>query len=127
MMVSISLDSRSATSRSGSFSGPGAALIPCAMVTQHHLNRSGVAGMATITFDTLKFVEKLKSGGIPEDQAKVISEAFRDASGEAELITKKDLQIELAPVRSDINLIKWMMGILLGGVMALLLKSFFPA
>jgi hypothetical protein len=54
-----------------------------------------------------------------------ISEAFRDASGEAELITKKDLQIELAPVRSDISLIKWMMGILLGGVMALLLKSFF--
>jgi CHASE3 domain sensor protein len=83
--------------------------------------------MATITFDTLKFVEKLISGGIPEDQAKVISEAFRDASGEAELITKKDLQIELAPVRSDISLIKWMMGILLGGVMALLLKSFFPA
>ena len=35
--------------------------------------------MAIITFDTLKFVEKLKSGGIPEDQAKVISEAFRDA------------------------------------------------
>lgn len=37
--------------------------------------------MATITFDTLKFVEEPKSGGIPEDQAKVISEAFRDASG----------------------------------------------
>ncbi len=51
--------------------------------------------------------------------------AFRNASGEAELITKKDLQIELAPIRSDISLIKWMMGILLGGVMALLLKSFF--
>ncbi|RKT46794.1 DUF1640 domain-containing protein [Thiocapsa rosea] len=83
--------------------------------------------MATTSFDTLKFVEKLKSGGISEDRAKVISEAFRDASGEAELITKKDLQIELAPVRSDISLIKWMMGILLGGVMALLLKSFFPA
>lgn len=83
--------------------------------------------MATITFDTLKFVEKLKSVGIPEDQAKVISEALRDASGEAELITKKDLQIELAPIRSDISLIKWMMGIRLGGVMALLLKSFFPA
>ena len=83
--------------------------------------------MATITFDTLKFVEKLKSVWIPEDQAKVISEALRDASGEAELITKKDLQIELAPIRSDISLIKWMMGIRLGGVMALLLKSFFPA
>ncbi|CRI67302.1 hypothetical protein THIOKS1540005 [Thiocapsa sp. KS1] len=56
-----------------------------------------------------------------------ITLAFRDASGEAELMTKKDLQIELAPIRSDISLIKWMMGILLGGVMAILLKSFFPA
>jgi hypothetical protein len=59
--------------------------------------------MAIITFDTLRFVEKLKSGGIPEDQAKVISEAFRDASGEADRVTKKDLQIELAPVRADIH------------------------
>ena len=81
--------------------------------------------MTTITFDTLRFVEKLKSGGIPEDQAKAISEAFRDASGEAALVTKSDLQIELAPLRADINLIKWMLGILLAGVMALVLKSFF--
>ena len=82
--------------------------------------------MATVTFDTLKFVEKLKSAGLPEEQAKAISEAFRDASGEADLVTKQDLQIELAAVRADINLIKWMMGILLGGVMALVLKAFFP-
>ena len=82
--------------------------------------------MATVTFDTLKFVEKLKSAGLPEKQAKTSSAAFRDASGEADLVTKKDLQIELAAVRADINLIKWMMGILLGGVMALVLKAFFP-
>jgi Holliday junction resolvase-like predicted endonuclease len=82
--------------------------------------------VATVTFDTLKFVEKLKSAGLPEEQAKAISEAFRDASGEADLVTKQDLQIELAAVRADINLIKWMLGILLGGVMALVLKAFFP-
>lgn len=82
--------------------------------------------MATVTFDTLKFVEKIKSAALPEKQAKAISEAFRDASGEADLVTKKDLPIELAAVRADINLIKWMMGILLGGVMALVLKAFFP-
>lgn len=82
--------------------------------------------MTTNAFDTLKFVEKLKAGGIPEDQAKAISEAFRDASGEADLVTKRDLQIELAPLRADISLIKWMLGILLAGVMALVLKSFFP-
>jgi hypothetical protein len=82
--------------------------------------------VATVTFDTLKFVEKLKSAGLPEEQAQAISEAFRDASGEADLVTKQDLQIELAAVRADINLIKWMLGILLGGVMALVLKAFFP-
>jgi len=41
--------------------------------------------MATITFDTLKFVEKLKSGGIPKDQTKAISEVFRDASANINL------------------------------------------
>ncbi len=82
--------------------------------------------MATITLDTLKIVEKLRAGGIPDEQAKAISEAFRDASGEADLASKKDLQIELAPIRADINLIKWMLGILLGGVLTLILKAFFP-
>ncbi len=42
------------------------------------------------------------------------------------MITKRDLQIELAPLRADISPIKWMLGVLLAGVMALVLKSFFP-
>ena len=39
--------------------------------------------------------------------------------------TKQDLQIELAPLRADLILIKWILGILLGGVMALMLRGFF--
>jgi hypothetical protein len=35
--------------------------------------------MATITFDTLKFVKRLKDAGVPESQAEAISDAFRDA------------------------------------------------
>ncbi len=54
------------------------------------------------------------------------AEAFRDAQSDAELVTKKDLQIELAPLKGDLLLLKWMMGLVLGGIMALLLKSFFP-
>jgi hypothetical protein len=38
----------------------------------------------------------------------------------------KDLQIALAPAHSDLTLVKWMLGLLLGGIIALLLKSFFP-
>jgi hypothetical protein len=88
--------------------------------------------MATITFDTLKFVEKLKSGGIPENQAKAISEAFRDASGDSDLATKRDIrELELKietrfeQVKGELTLMKWMMGILLGGIIALVLKAYF--
>jgi hypothetical protein len=81
--------------------------------------------MTAITFDTLKFMHRLRDAGMPEPQAEAIAEAFKEASGEAELVTKRDLQIELAPIKADISLIKWMLGILLAGVMSLILKAFF--
>ncbi|MGH8470579.1 MAG: DUF1640 domain-containing protein [Gammaproteobacteria bacterium] len=82
--------------------------------------------MTSVTFDTLKFVERLKASGMPDTEAKAIAEAFRDAQSDAELVTKKDLQIELAPLKGDLLLLKWMMGMVLGGVLALILRSFFP-
>ena len=93
--------------------------------------------MAVVTFDTLKFVEKLKAAGIPEAQAKALSEAFREAQGEADLVTKRDLkelEIKLeakldkldTKFAGEMTLVKWMLGLLLGGVMALVLKAFFP-
>ncbi|MEO5368634.1 MAG: CCDC90 family protein [Magnetococcus sp. DMHC-1] len=49
--------------------------------------------MTTITYDTLKFVRRLKDAGIPENHAEAISEAFKDAqtSQMEDLVTKKDL------------------------------------
>jgi hypothetical protein len=44
----------------------------------------------------------------------------------ADLVTKKDLQIELAPIKSDLLLLKWMIGLVLGGIVALILRAFFP-
>ncbi len=82
--------------------------------------------MATITFDTLKFTKKLKEAGFPEAQAEALVDAVLGATSEAELVTKKDLQIELAPLKTDLTLIKWMLGLLLGGVVALVLKAFAP-
>ncbi len=38
---------------------------------------------------------------------------------------QKDWQIELAPLKGDLLLLKWMVGLLLGGVLALILRSFF--
>lgn len=63
---------------------------------------------------------------MPDAEAKAIAEAFRDAQSDAELVTKKDLQIELAPLKGGLLLLKWMVGLVLGGIMALLLNSFFP-
>ncbi|PZP51280.1 MAG: DUF1640 domain-containing protein [Azospira oryzae] len=82
--------------------------------------------MATITFDTHKFIRRLQEAGLTEAQAEALADAFRDAQGEADLVTKKDLQIELAPIKADITVVKWMLGLLLGGVLALILKAFFP-
>lgn len=82
--------------------------------------------MASLTFDTHQFVRKLRERGFTEQQAEALAEALADAQHEAEPVAKKDLQIELAPVRADIDLIKWMLGVLLAGVAALVLKSFFP-
>jgi hypothetical protein len=59
------------------------------------------------------------------ENAKAIAAAYRDASADQELVTKKDIQIELAPVKADIQILKWMNGLVLGGIIALVLKAFF--
>ncbi len=51
--------------------------------------------MATITFDTLKFVKKLRAGGVPEEQAKAGAEALVTAFSEA-------LDYQLA-IKTDVN------------------------
>jgi hypothetical protein len=81
--------------------------------------------MSTVTFDTLKFVKTLEAGGLNESQAESIATAYRDASVGQELVTKVDLQLELAPIKSELHMMKWMMGLILGGVVALIMKSFF--
>jgi len=81
--------------------------------------------MSTVTFDTLRFVKTLEAGGLDEKQAEAIASAYRDASTDRELVTKIDLQLELGPIKSELHMMKWMMGLILGGVVALVLKSFF--
>ena len=91
--------------------------------------------MTTITFDTLKFVEKLEAGGFTHQQAKAASEAFAEATGQ-ELATKRDvadaklelrtdLALGFAKVNGEITLLKWMLGVLLAGVLSLVAKTFF--
>lgn len=81
--------------------------------------------MSTVTFDTLKFVKTLEASGISASQAEAIAAAYREASVDQELVTKKDLQIELAPIKAELQVMKWMSGLIMGGVIALVLKTFF--
>lgn len=88
--------------------------------------------MATVSFDTHKFVRRLRDAGMPESQAEALAEAQRDAFAQtldAQLATKADVgRIELKLVEHDgeLKLIKWMLGLLLAGVLALVLKAFLP-
>jgi hypothetical protein len=79
--------------------------------------------MATITFDTLQYVEKLKSGGFTDQQAKVMAEAQKqaiDTAADATLATKADIlsvrkdveQLERKLIEHDakFTLLQWMIG-----------------
>jgi hypothetical protein len=76
--------------------------------------------MSTITFDSLKLSDKLKMAGFTAEQAEAVVRVIAEA--QEDLVTKKDLDIALAPLKADVNLLKWMMGFVLAGIVAILLK-----
>lgn len=85
--------------------------------------------MSTVTFDTLKFVKTLEASGMNNTQAEAIAAAYRDAATDQNLVTKQDLEIalqkELAPMKAEMQTMKWMMTLIMGGIVVLILKSFF--
>jgi hypothetical protein len=87
--------------------------------------------MASITFDTHKIITQLKKAGIPEAQAEAITSAFQDVTSDAEVASKRDIADVRRDIREselrlggEINLLKWMMTFLLGGMVAMLFKLF---
>jgi len=90
--------------------------------------------MSIVTFDTLKYANRLKAAGVPSAQAEAEAEALSEVldTNLADLVTKKDLQIletrmdgKFSEVRGEMLLLKWMMGLLMAGVASLVLKAFF--
>jgi hypothetical protein len=131
--------------------------------------------MAAVTFDTLKFANRLKQAGVPDKQAEAEAEVLAEALqvNLKDLVTKEDLHTALdalegrlgariadldsrlggriadldsrlggriadldsrlggridtleAKVSGELTLVKWMLGLLMGGVAALILKAFF--
>jgi hypothetical protein len=78
--------------------------------------------MATVTVDSEKLADRLKTAGFTPEQAEAVVRVIAEAQDE--LVTKKDLEIALAPLRADVQLLKWMMGFVLAGVVGILLKLF---
>jgi hypothetical protein len=58
--------------------------------------------MSAVTFDTLKFVEKLKAAGMPEAQAKAIAEAHAEALSES-VSSILAIKTDLAELKVDLN------------------------
>jgi len=83
--------------------------------------------MSTLTFDTLKFANRLKTAGVPSVQAEAEAEALSEVfeTNLSELATNKDIDIKLANMKFE--LLKWMIGLAVAqaGLIIGLLK-FFP-
>jgi len=83
--------------------------------------------MSTLTFDTLKFANRLKAAGVPANQAEAeadaLSEVFEANLGE--LVTNKDIDAKLANLKFE--LLKWIIGLMVAqsGLLLAVLK-FFP-
>ncbi len=78
--------------------------------------------MTTITFDTLELVDKLKSAGFAQDQAEAVVRVIADAQNR--LVTKDDLEIALAPLKTDLAVLKWMIGMLFAVSLSIAFKLF---
>jgi UDP-N-acetyl-D-mannosaminuronate dehydrogenase len=83
--------------------------------------------MATITFDSLKLSDKLKASGFTAEQAEAVVRVISEAQDD--LVTKKDLDVALSPLKIDLAVlktevtqIKWMLGLVIGGIIAVLAK-----
>ena len=83
--------------------------------------------MATITFDSLRVADKLKSAGFTPEQAEAVVRVIAEAQDD--LVTIKDLDASLSPLKTDLGVlktevtqIKWLLGLVIGGIIAVLVK-----
>jgi hypothetical protein len=88
--------------------------------------------------DTLKVVETLIVAGMPEKQARALSEIQKDMlennmATKIDIMeikqeitgTKAELKYGIAEVKADVKLLKWMIGFVLAGIATVILKVIF--
>lgn len=64
--------------------------------------------------------DALLSAGAPDDKARKAAEAI--AAYESRFA---QLDVRLTPIEGEVNLLKWMSGIIIAGVASLVIKTFF--
>jgi hypothetical protein len=90
--------------------------------------------MNTLSLDTYAVVKRLTAAGLDEKQAEVIVNTIHDVR-EADvksLASKADMrELELKidtrfeKLSGEMTLLKWMLGLVIAGIIALILKSYF--
>ena len=95
--------------------------------------------MAAITFDTLKYAERLEAGGVPPQQARAEAQALAEVLSCSAVASTRDierLEAKIEALHGDVHLLRsdlagkftllqWMLGLMLAGVASLVIKSFF--
>ncbi len=81
--------------------------------------------MSGLAFDTLKFTKTLQSAGFGTEQAEAVAIAFRDASADAELATRKDIALAVAELKGEMSTMRWMLGAVLALAVANFAKQYF--
>jgi hypothetical protein len=74
--------------------------------------------MAAITFDTLKFVEKLRAAGVPPEQAEAQAHAIADAIGEVNVATRRDIEELDKSLQLEMRLLEQRLVMKLGSLVA---------
>jgi hypothetical protein len=70
--------------------------------------------MSTVTFDTHKFIRKLRDAGFEEKQAEAVADAFQEAQSESLPVTRDYLDSRLFELEN--RMVKWGIGLALGQV-----------
>lgn len=95
--------------------------------------------MALLIFDTYKLIRKLREFGLDERKAEGIAEALRNLEVGRDATIHHDLELirqevrdlefridaKVQAIRSDLIAVRLMLGVVMGGVVALVVKSFF--
>lgn len=86
-----------------------------------------IRAMATITFDSLRIADKLKTAGFTAEQAEAVVRVIVETQDE--LVTRNyldsalsALRTGLAVIKAEMTQIKWLQGLVIGGIVAILAK-----